>query len=144
MPMSTLKVSPTLAIDESELEERFVQSSGPGGQNVNKVATAVQLRFDVARSPTLSDPVKLRLRALAGRRMTADGVLVIDARRFRTQERNRADARERLARLIRQATLPIRKRIATRPTLAAKRRRVEAQKISSATKRTRSRPTIED
>jgi ribosome-associated protein len=144
MPMATLKITPTIAIDESELDERFVQSSGPGGQNVNKVATAVQLRFDVARSLALSEPVKQRLRALAGRRMTADGVLVIDARRFRTQERNRADARERLTQLIRQATLPTRKRIPTRPTLAAKRRRLDVKKSRSATKRTRSRPTIED
>jgi ribosome-associated protein len=142
--MPTLKITPTLAIDESEFDERFVQSSGPGGQNVNKVATAVQLRFDVARSPALSEPVKQRLRAFAGRRMTADGVLVIDARRFRTQERNRADARERLIDLIRRAALPARKRIPTRPTAAAKRRRLDVKKIRSTTKRTRSRPTTED
>jgi ribosome-associated protein len=142
--MPILKITPTIAIDESAFDERFVQSSGPGGQNVNKVATAVQLRFDVASSAVLSEPVKQRLRTLAGRRMTADGVLVIDARRFRTQERNRADARERLIQMIRRATLPARKRIPTRPTLAAKRRRLDEKKIRSTTKRSRSRPMAED
>jgi ribosome-associated protein len=142
--MSTLKITPTIAIDEAELDERFVQASGPGGQNVNKVATAVQLRFDVAGSPALSEPVRQRLRALAGRRMTADGILVIDARRFRTQERNRADARQRLIELIRGAAMPARKRIPTRPTLAGKQRRIEGKKMRSATKRARSRPALED
>jgi ribosome-associated protein len=142
--MPSLKITPTIAIDESELDERFVQASGPGGQNVNKVATAVQLRFDVADSPALSEPVRKRLRALAGRRMTADGVLVIDARRFRTQERNRMDARQRLIELIRGAATPAKKRIATRPTLAGRRRRLDAKKIRSATKSARSRPPIDD
>jgi ribosome-associated protein len=142
--MPSLKITPTIAIDESELDERFVQASGPGGQNVNKVATAVQLRFDVADSPALSEPVRQRLRALAGRRMTADGVLVIDARRFRTQERNRMDARQRLIELIRGAAMPAKKRIATRPTLAGRRRRLDAKKIRSATKRARLRPLIDD
>src|SRR5215813_8407242 len=98
-----LLITPALAIDDSELDERFVRASGPGGQNVNKVATAVQLRFDAARSPSLSDEVRHRLRAIAGSRMTDEGVLVIDARAFRTQAQNREDARERLADLIRRA-----------------------------------------
>jgi len=142
--MSVLKVTPTIEIDESELDERFVQASGPGGQNVNKVATAVQLRFDVAGSPALSAPVRQRLLALAGRRATAEGVLVIDARRFRTQERNRADARARLVEMIRRAALPVRKRIPTKPTLAAKRRRLDEKKTRSATKRSRGKPVDDD
>jgi len=142
--MPTLKITSTIAIDESELDERFIQASGPGGQNVNKVATAVQLRFDVAGSPALPAPVRQRLLALAGRRVTADGVLVIDARRFRTQERNRADARARLVELIRRAARPDKKRVPTRPTLAAKRRRLDEKKIRSATKRTRAKPTYDN
>src|SRR5512146_13144 len=100
-----MHITPALAIDDSEIEERFVRASGPGGQNVNKVATAVQLRFDVARS-TLGPDVRDRLRALAGSRMTHDGVLVIDARAYRTQSQNREDARDRLADLIRRALIP--------------------------------------
>jgi ribosome-associated protein len=142
--MAVLKATPTIAIDESELDEHFVQASGPGGQNVNKVATAVQLRFDVANSSALPEPVRQKLTRLAGRRLTADGILVIDARRFRTQERNRADARARLIELIRQAAMPNRKRIPTRPTLAAKRQRLEKKRIRSATKRGRTRPAYED
>ncbi len=135
--MPFLKITPAIAIDESEFEERFVQSSGPGGQNVNKVATAVQLRFDVAASPSLPERLKPKIATLAGRRMTAEGVLVIDARRFRTQERNRADARDRLAELIRRAATPVIKRIPTRPTLASKTRRLEGKKRRSETKRGR-------
>ncbi len=116
--MARIEITPAIGIDESELEERFVQASGPGGQNVNKVASAVQLRFDVARSPSLPEHVRQRLKALSGRRLTQDGVLVIDARRHRTQERNRADARERLAALIREAAAPQKPRRATKPTLA--------------------------
>lgn len=142
--MPTLKITPAITIDESELDERFVQASGPGGQNVNKVATAVQLRFDVAASASLPEPVKHRLAALAGRRLTDDGVLVINARRFRTQERNRADARDRLAELIRRAALPVRKRVPTRPTLAGKRRRLESKRNRATTKRDRSKPKIDD
>jgi ribosome-associated protein len=142
--MPVLRITDTIAIDEADLEERFVQSSGPGGQNVNKVATAVQLRFDVAGSPSLPEGVKRRLKSLAGRRLTSDGILVIDARRFRTQERNRADARERLVDLIRRASIPVQKRIPTRPTIAAKRRRLDAKKIRSTVKRARGRPPNED
>jgi ribosome-associated protein len=135
--MPSLRITPGIEIDESEIEERFVQSSGPGGQNVNKVATAVQLRFDVAASPSLSQALKAKIATLAGRRMTAEGVLILDARRFRSQERNRADARERLAELIRRAATPVAKRIPTRPTLASKTRRLEGKKRRSETKRGR-------
>jgi ribosome-associated protein len=135
--MPSLRITPAIEIDESEIEERFVQSSGPGGQNVNKVATAVQLRFNVAASPALSEPLKAKIATLAGRRMTSDGIIVIDARRFRTQERNRADARDRLADLIRRAATPVAKRIPTRPTLASKTRRLEGKKRRSETKRGR-------
>jgi ribosome-associated protein len=135
--MPSLRITPAIAIDESELEERFIQSSGPGGQNVNKVATAVQLRLDVAASRSLPEALKTKIARLAGRRMTADGVLIIDARRFRTQERNRADARDRLTELIRRAATPVAKRIPTRPTLASRTRRLEGKKRRSATKRGR-------
>ena len=139
--MPELKVTGSIVVDESEIEERFVQASGPGGQNVNKVATAVQLRFDVAGSRSLPRAVKARLATLAGRRLTADGVLVIDARRHRTQERNRADARARLVDLIARAAKPVAKRVPTRPTLASKRRRLEGKKRRSTIKRERSQPT---
>jgi ribosome-associated protein len=142
--MPNLIVTQAISIDESELEERFVQASGPGGQNVNKVATAVQLRFDVDKSPSLSDTVKQRLRTIAGRRLTAEGVLVIDARRFRTQERNRSDARERLIGMVRRAAMPMSRRIPTRPTLAEKRRRLDEKKIRSTKKQSRSRPVLDD
>ena len=132
-----MKVTETIAIDEGELREEFIRSSGPGGQHVNKVATAVKLRFDVAHSPSLPAEVRDRLIRLGGRRITAEGVIVIDARRFRSQERNRQDARERLGALIRKAAerpVPRRK---TRPSVAAKRRRLEEKRRRSATKRTR-------
>ena len=132
-----LAVTPNLSIDESELDERFVRASGPGGQNVNKVATAVELRFNAAASPVLEDDVRARLRALAGSRMTADGVLVIDARRFRTQTQNREDARQRLAALVRKALTSPRRRHKTRPTAGSERRRLEAKRRRSEAKRAR-------
>ena len=132
-----LRVTPTLSIDESELDERFVRASGPGGQNVNKVATAVELRFKPAASPVLSDAVRARLTSLAGSRMTADGMLVIDARRFRTQAQNREDARERLAALVRKALTPPKRRHKTSPTAGSERRRLEAKRRRSEAKRGR-------
>jgi len=132
-----LQVTPAIAIEESELSERFVRASGPGGQNVNKVATAVELRFDVARSPSISDDVKDRLRAVAGTRMSAEGVLTIDARRHRTQPQNRADARERLAELVRQALVKPRSRRKTRPTKNSVERRIQSKQKRSQTKRAR-------
>ena len=123
-----LYVSNSIQIPEEELQESFIRSSGPGGQNVNKVATAVQLRFDAGKSPALDEEVKMRLKRLAGRRMTAEGVIVIEARRYREQEKNRADARERLAVLIRRAIEKPRPRRQTRPTRASIQRRVEGKK----------------
>ena len=109
-----------IAIDPDEIEWQFVRASGPGGQNVNRVASAVQLRFDVVRSPSLADDVRARLIAAAGRRVNRDGILVIDARRFRTQARNRADALERLLALIRDAAVPPKPRARTRPSAASR------------------------
>jgi len=133
-----IRVTRSIQLDESEIEEQFVRASGPGGQNVNKVASAVQLRFDAARSPALPDDVRGRLMELAGRRLTRDGVIVISADRFRTQERNRADALERLLELIRAAAVRPTIRRATRPTLASKRRRLEGKQRRGQTKRERS------
>lgn len=133
-----ISVTPTLAIDESEIEESFIRASGPGGQNVNKVATAVQLRFDAARCATLPEPVRARLRRLAGRRMTSEGVVVITAQRYRSQERNRTDALERLLTLLREAAAPPPpKRRPTRPGRAAKERRLQEKRQRGDTKRTR-------
>ena len=133
-----LQISPTLAIPDQELEERFVRSSGPGGQNVNKVSTAVELRFDVARSPSLPEAVRERLLARRDRRITDDGVLVLSAQRFRTQDRNREDARERLAAVIVAALSAPKKRVATKPTKGSKERRMGAKRERSTVKRHRS------
>ena len=132
-----LEVGKTIEVPEDELVERFVRAAGPGGQNVNKVASAVELRFDVAGSRALPDAVRARLLARRDRRLTADGVLVIQANRFRDQAKNRADARDRLAALIEAATHVPKRRIATRPTRASKERRIESKKNRATIKRTR-------
>ena len=134
-----LVVAPHLAIPDAELSERFVRAGGPGGQNVNKVSTAVELRFDVRASAVLPEPVRARLLARRDRRLTDEGVLVISAQRFRTQERNREDARERLLELIRAALVVPRKRVATKPTRASKERRLGAKKRRASVKQGRGR-----
>jgi len=132
-----IEVTPRLSIPESELSERFIRSPGPGGQNVNKVATAVQLSFDVAGSPSLPEDVRRRLIRLAGRRVDSAGVLTLEAHRFRTRERNREDARTRLADLVRQAAHRPKARVATRPTRASKERRLDSKRRNAKTKRLR-------
>ncbi len=132
-----IQISPSLSIDENEIQFDFIRSSGPGGQNVNKVATAVQLRFDAAHSPSLPEDVKARLTTLAGSRLTADGVLVIEARQYRTQEQNRADALLRLVDLLRQAAQKPKPRKKTRPSVAAKARRLDEKRQRAETKRLR-------
>lgn len=132
-----IQVTDTIAIDDAELQEEFVRSSGPGGQNVNKVSTAVQLRFDVMASPSLPHDVRARLIRLGGKRVTDEGVLIIDARQFRTQERNRQDAVDRLVELIRKAAERPKRRRKTKPTLASKQRRVEGKQRRGTTKRLR-------
>jgi ribosome-associated protein len=138
-----LQITPTLALDEREIEERFVRASGPGGQNVNKVATAVELRFD-AQASSLPSAVKHRLVSLAGKRMTAQGVLLIDSREYRTQAQNREAARERLVALIRQATIVPVSRKPTKATRSAKQRRLTTKKRRADVKAARGRPSSED
>jgi ribosome-associated protein len=134
-----IPITDSISLSEDELEERFVRSPGPGGQHVNKVETAVQLRFDAANSANLPQEVLTRLRRLAGRRMTRDGVVVIAASRYRSQERNRQDARDRLIELIRDAAAPPKTRRPTRTPAASKRRRLEAKKRRGVVKKTRGR-----
>ena len=136
--MARIPVTDTIAIDEDELSESFVLASGPGGQNVNKVSTAVQLRFDVARSPSLSADVRVRIAVIAGQRLTKDGVLIVIARSHRSQERNRSDARARLIDLIRRAATPPKPRHKTKPPRASKERRLDSKMRRSRLKRARS------
>ncbi len=132
-----IRVTKTIVLDESEIKERFVRSSGPGGQNINKVATAVQLRFDLRNSRSIPDEVRERLVRSAGKRVTGEGVLIIEARRFRTQERNRQDARDRLIEWIRRAALPVRPRRKTGPPRESNERRLESKRQRSRIKQAR-------
>ena len=138
-----IRVTDSISIDEEEIEESFVRASGPGGQNVNKLSTAVQLRFDVRRSPSLPNDVAIRLMRLAGKRLTKDGVLVLMAQNNRTQERNRAEARERLIDLIKEAAVKPVPRRATKPTKASKTRRLEGKKLRSDIKGKRGKVSVD-
>ena len=138
--MPEIRITPHIAIDERELDETFVLASGPGGQNVNKVSSAVQLRFNVALSLSLPEPVRFRLMKMAGSRLTKDGVLVLAGRRFRDQTRNRQDVRERLAEMIREAAIEPKKRRPTKPSRRAKEKRLQHKKKHAELKRGRGRP----
>lgn len=137
MEGALIRITRSLAIDEREVLISFVRSSGPGGQNVNKVATAAQLRFDVRHSPSLPDPIRARVLKLAGRRVTSRGILIIDARRYRTQERNRQDALARFTALLHQAAVPSRERQPTAPTRASQERRLESKRRQAVIKERR-------
>jgi ribosome-associated protein len=139
--MTMLEITPTFSIDERELHFDFIRSAGPGGQNVNKVATAVQLRFDVSAS-ALPQAAKARLLAIAGHRATSEGRLLIEARRFRTQEQNREDATQRFIELVRKALIPPKPRKKTRPSAQAKEKRIKAKKIKGEVKRMRKKPFV--
>ena len=139
-----IRITRAISIDEGEIDERFIRASGPGGQNVNKVASAVQLRFDVGASGNLPEAVKTRLVRLAGRRVTETGVLVIDAREHRTQKQNRDEALRRLLQLIRRAAPPPKRRHKTRPTAASRRKRLETKRRRGETKRLRKPPPTDD
>ncbi len=139
-----LTITDTITLEDWELSEQFVRASGPGGQNVNKVATAVELRFEAARSPSLPDPVKSRLRRLAGRRWTKDGAIVLQVDETRSQAQNREIARDRLADLIRRALEKPKRRVPTRPTLGSKNRRIKAKKVRGEVKARRGRVDPED
>lgn len=134
-----IRITPWIALSDDELEILYLRASGPGGQNVNKVATAVQLRFDVRRSPSLAEDVRRRLEKLAGRRLTAEGILVLDARRFRTQEQNRTDALARLRELITRAAVPPKRRKATRPSKGSMERRLKRKRQTGEQKKSRGR-----
>lgn len=138
--MGKIRITAHIAIDENELEETFVLASGPGGQNVNKVSSAVQLRFNAAQSPSLPEPVRLRLMKLAGGKLTKDGVLVLTGRQFRDQVRNRAEVRSRLVELIRAAAVTPKKRRPTRPPRSAKEKRLQRKKKHAELKRARAKP----
>jgi ribosome-associated protein len=139
-----IEVTQGIQIDESELVETFIRSPGPGGQHVNKAATAVQLRFDIEVSPALPEPVRQRLRSLAGRRITKEGVLVIEANRYRSLDRNRQDARARLIELVRRAARPPRPRQRTRPSKSAVERRLHEKRVHSERKKRRNAPPLEE